>query len=130
MRDDDRRALSRIKLAADNSTTTSNGTTQVFPVVCLCQQYSVCGCDDNSDSAFLQSLLPNNTAQPTLNDTLIRISDVNGTRSIVLNGTLPNGTTASGGTDDPSGAAPSRMVLRYARWWSVLVMIIGMIWFL
>ena len=39
----------------------------------------------------------------TLNQTLVRVANVNGTDTIFINGTLPNGTTASGGTD--SGAA-------------------------
>jgi len=31
-------------------------------------------------------------------------SDINGTKTLVVNGTLANGTTADGGTDDGSGA--------------------------
>jgi hypothetical protein len=62
----------------------------------LCQQYSVCGCDDNDDQSYLGSVIGNGTI---LTSTLVRVADVNGTSQIFLNGTLPNGTTASGGSD-------------------------------
>jgi len=69
---------------------------QTKPVNCLCQQYSVCGCDDNDDTSYLNSVVGNGT---NLNSTLVRAATVNGTDQIFLNGTLPNGTTASGGSD-------------------------------
>jgi hypothetical protein len=69
-------------------------------VNCLCQQYSVCGCDDNDDKSYLNGIIGNGT---NLNQTLVRVADVNGTSQIFLNGTLPNGTTASGSTNAASG---------------------------
>ena len=74
-----------------------NGINQTLPIDCLCQQYSVCGCDDNSDSIYLHDLIRNGSYS-TLNKTLVTISIANGTQTIVINGTLPNGTTAAGGT--------------------------------
>jgi len=44
-----------------------------------------------------------------LNKSLVTVSDVNGTSTILINGTLPNGTTASGGTDSATSAARSLM---------------------
>lgn len=93
--------------------TNPNGVNQTLPINCLCQQYSECGCDDNTDSTYLHDLVGNGS-YAALNQSLVRVSDVNGTRSIVLNGTLPNGTTASGGTDS---AAPRQGVLEYAGYW-------------
>ncbi len=114
-----------------------NGTVQPLPVLCLCQQYSVCGCDDNSDSEFLNSLLPNGTASPQLNETLVRISDVNGTRTLVINATLPNGTTAPGGEDEEgeitAGSTTSkaaRTVLESAGWWVLVAIVSGTVWFM
>lgn len=43
-----------------------------------------------------------NGSYAALNKSLVTVSEVNGTRNLVLNGTLPNGTTAPGGTDDSS----------------------------
>lgn len=39
-----------------------------------------------------------------MNHTLINVAEVNGTETLVLNGTLANGTTAPGGTDDAAGS--------------------------
>lgn len=49
-----------------------------------------------------------------LNRTLANVADVNGTSTILINGTLPNGTTASGGTDS---AAPSLRIAEFGGWW-------------
>lgn len=80
-----------------------NGTNDTLPVTCLCQEYSPCGCDENDDSNYLNSIVGNGS-YAALNKSLVTVSQVNGTRNLVLNGTLPNGTTAPGGTDDDSGA--------------------------
>jgi len=82
-----------------NNTARAN---QTKPVKCLCQQYSVCGCDDNDDPSYLSGIIGNGT---NLNQTLVRMAKVNGTDQFFINGTLPNGTTASGGTVDPNSAA-------------------------
>ncbi|KAI9762505.1 MAG: hypothetical protein M1835_008004 [Candelina submexicana] len=58
---------------------------QTLPITCLCQEYSVCGCDDNNNSTYLDGILGNGS-MAALNDSLARISDVNGTRTLVLNG--------------------------------------------
>lgn len=65
----------------------------------------MCGCDENDDQKYLNDLVGNGS-YAALNKTLVTVSDVNGTRSLILNGTLPNGTTAPGGDEDAEGAAP------------------------
>jgi len=55
-----------------------------------------------------------------LNKSVVTVADINGTSTIVLNGTLPNGTTTSGGTDDASGAK-----LVQASGWLVMVALVG-----
>lgn len=74
------------------------------PVICLCQEYSVCGCEENNDANYIQSILGNGS-YAALNKTLVNVADVNGTSTIIINGTLPNGTTAAGGSDDDAAAA-------------------------
>jgi hypothetical protein len=76
-----------------------DGMNETLPVTCLCQQYSVCGCDNNDNTQYLNDLVGNGSYQ-ALNKTLVTVADVNGTKNLVINGTLPNGTTAPGGTDD------------------------------
>ncbi|KAL9062198.1 MAG: hypothetical protein Q9157_009136, partial [Trypethelium eluteriae] len=89
-------------VSAANSTY-PNGVNQTHPVDCLCQQYSVCGCDDNTNSTYVDSLLGNGSYNG-LNHSLVAVSN-NGT--IYINGTLPNGTTAAGGTSAAGHIVPS-----------------------
>jgi hypothetical protein len=79
---------------------------QTKPVNCLCQQYSVCGCDDNDDQTYLTSIIGDGNPS-NFNQSLLRVADVNGTSQIFINGTLPNGTTADGPND--SSAAVVRL---------------------
>lgn len=86
-----------------NTTTNKNET---LPVTCLCQEFSVCGCDENHNQTYTDALVANATSPVNNTDGIImsKITDVNGTRTLVINGTLENGTTADGGTDVVSGA--------------------------
>lgn len=79
------------------------GQNETKPITCLCAQYLVCGCDDNGDVSFLNALIGDGDYNK-LNKTLINVADINGTSTIIINGTLPNGTTAPGGVDDTSAA--------------------------
>lgn len=84
--------------------TTTTGINETKPVTCLCAMYAVCGCDDNGNKTFLDSLIGDGT-YANLNLSLVDVAVINGTSTIVINGTLPNGTTAAGGTEDAFGAA-------------------------
>ncbi|KAH8728266.1 hypothetical protein GQ44DRAFT_43074 [Phaeosphaeriaceae sp. PMI808] len=98
------------------------GVNQTLPVVCLCQEYSVCGCDENSDQAYINDLVGNGSYL-ALNKSLITVSEVNGTKSLVLNGSLPNGTTAPGGIDD---AAASLSLGKYSGYYAIgLIVLYG-----
>lgn len=79
------------------------GVNETKPVTCLCAAYLECGCDDNGNTTFLDSLIGDGS-YAALNKTLVDVANINGTSTIVLNGTLPNGTTTSGGTEDVNGA--------------------------
>lgn len=76
----------------------------MLPVTCLCQQYNACGCDDNGNTTYLDTIVGDGT---NLNSSLVHIGPVNGTQTIVLNGTLPNGTDT---TQDPSSSSSSGVV--------------------
>jgi hypothetical protein len=80
------------------------GANETKPVTCLCAEFSVCGCDDNSDTTFLDSIIGDGD-YTKLNKTLVQVADINGTSTIILNGTLPNGTTATGGTEEADGSS-------------------------
>lgn len=75
-----------------------------LPVTCLCAMYSACGCDDNEDPSYLDSVIGDGT---NLNESLVHIGPVNGTDTIALNGTLPNTTDSESDTSSSSSTAAS-----------------------
>ncbi|KAF2033152.1 hypothetical protein EK21DRAFT_109288 [Setomelanomma holmii] len=100
----------------------ATGANQTLPVVCLCQDFAVCGCDENTDQQYISDLVGDGDYSK-LNKSLITVSDVNGTRTLVLNGSLPNGTTAPGGVDD---AAASLAIGKYSGYWAMgLIVLYG-----
>jgi hypothetical protein len=100
----------------------ATGANETLPVVCLCQEFNVCGCDENSDQQYISDLVGDGDYNK-LNKSLVTVSTVNGTRTLVLNGSLPNGTTAPGGVDD---AAASLAIGKYSGYWAMgLVVLYG-----
>ena len=97
--------------------------------------YSACGCDDNGNSTFLDSLVGNGSYQG-LNKSQINVANVNGTRTIVLNGTLPNGTDTDAATPtssaspSPSSGVLRRNILESSGYWALGGIVGSMIWLL
>jgi hypothetical protein len=89
-------------------------------VTCLCAAYAECGCDDSDNTTFLDSLIGDGS-YANLNLSLVNVADVNGTSTILLNGTLPNGTTIPGGTEDANGAGVSMQALVQSSGYLVMV---------
>ncbi|PWY78169.1 hypothetical protein BO94DRAFT_537973 [Aspergillus sclerotioniger CBS 115572] len=98
-----------------NNTTHQN---ESMPMACTCQKYLECGCDDNANSTYYQSLF--NGSKP-LNTSVTSVVEVNGTETVYINGTLPNGTTAA----DSSSAAARPMVHGY---WMMIAVVVGTVW--
>lgn len=97
-----------------------------LPVLCLCQEFQVCGCDENDDQSYLNDLVGDGN-YAALNKTLVTVSNINGTDTLVLNGSLPNGTTAPGGTDD-EGAAINLAIGKYMGYWAMgLIVLYGVL---
>lgn len=88
----------------------TNMVNETKPVACACDPYNVCGCDESGDNGYLYDLVGTGNFD-VLNHTLITVATVNGTSTILINGTLPNGTTAAGGPIDPSAATGGKNVL-------------------
>jgi hypothetical protein len=65
------------------------------------------------------------------NSSLIRVTNVNGTKTAVINGTLPNGTTASGGTDassaDQLSGTARKFVVTYGGYWIMVALVGGIV---
>jgi len=89
------------------------------PVTCLCAANADCGCDDTGNSTFLDTLIGDGTTP--LNASIIQIADVNGTSTIVLNGTLEAGTTD--GTGDAASTATNNLIQVGGYW--VMVALVG-----
>ncbi|RPA97560.1 hypothetical protein L873DRAFT_1828976 [Choiromyces venosus 120613-1] len=85
-----------------NATSLANET---ISVLCLCQQYSVCGCEENTERTYIDQVI----SEAERNSSVARIVDVNGTETLVINGTLPNGTTAAEGTASVAGMGMGRL---------------------
>jgi hypothetical protein len=101
-----------------NSTTNQNETK---PVQCVCARDQECGCDDNGDQQYFNSIIGNGSYEG-LNKTLVTAANVNGTDQIFINGTLPPGTTVPGGDEDPYNDAAG--MLRAAAWWPIVTTVL------
>jgi hypothetical protein len=113
-----------------------NNKNESLPVTCLCQEYQECGCDDTNNSTYYQSLF--NGTQPH-NTSVARVVNVNGTKTIVINGTLANGTTADDGTSSSStsstssstsGAAQGPLVtlINASGYWVMVAVVAATVW--
>ncbi|KAK2754732.1 hypothetical protein FQN54_006865 [Arachnomyces sp. PD_36] len=108
-----------------NHTTNQN---ESLPITCLCQQYSVCGCEDNNDSAYLDSLV-NGTTPDGLprNNSVLTVANVNNTLGVYINGTLSNDTTAP--SSGSSILPPHVGILNLGGYWVMAVIVAGTVWF-
>ncbi|KOC17207.1 conserved glycine-rich protein [Aspergillus flavus AF70] len=92
-----------------------------MPVVCLCEKYAECACDDNSERSYYESIF--NGTQPA-NSSVAKIVEVNGTETIYINGTLPNGTTVA----DSSAPSGARTGIQTSGYWPMVALVASTIW--
>lgn len=104
-----------------NYTNDTSKQNESLPVVCLCQEYSECGCDENNNGTFYQDLF-NGTVPKNSSD--VRVVNVNGTETIYINGTLPNGTTLR----DPNASSASNHAAEAAGYWMMVAVVVGTVW--
>ena len=107
-------------MAFENSTSQRNET---LPVLCLCTQHCVCGCEENHNKTYTQPLYDNATEMSAGSNKqfLSAMSSINGTKAMVVNGTLENGTTARGGTWVPPGHQQDGVVVLGRNWGTFVV---------
>ena len=95
--------------------------------------YNPCGCDNNTNTSYLDTLVGNGSAADE-NGTLIHVGDVNGTKTLVINGTLPNGTTEDtttpSSTSSTTSGATRQDLLEYSGFWLVGAIVGAMVWLL
>lgn len=104
-----------------HNATTGNNETK--PVTCGCDAYQECGCDDNNSTDYVSNVVGDGSYS-NLNRSLVTVANVNGTDTILINGTLPNGTTADGGTESASSAAGMKELIEMAGWWPAALTVV------
>ncbi|KAM0563027.1 hypothetical protein ACHAPJ_001871 [Fusarium lateritium] len=72
-------------------------------VLCGCAKYNPCACDDNNSTEYYDQLIGNGSYD-ALNKSIVDVAKVNGTWTILINGTLPNGTALPDDDDDSSSS--------------------------
>lgn len=97
-----------------------NGTEVSLPVKCLCQENNDCSCEQNDDKSYIDDLVGNGS-YAALNKSLVTVSDVDGKRTLVLNGSLPEGTTAPG-----ESAAVSVRLGKFGGYWFAGMIVVYM----
>lgn len=99
-----------------NSTSRTN---ESLPMECYCGRYSSCGCDANNNTDYLNSVANNAS--------VAKKAVINGTQTLVVDGSLQNGTTAPGGTD--SGARSlSQQLAESSGLWVVVAGVVYTVW--
>lgn len=91
-------------------------------VICGCARYAVCGCDDNNSTAYYDELIGNGSYD-ALNKSIVNVAKVNGTTTILINGTLANGTTVAG--EDSAAAGSLQALAEAAGFWPVFATVIA-----
>jgi len=96
-----------------NATTNQNETK---PVDCVCAQDQDCGCEDNADDSWFQSIIGDGSYQG-LNKSLVNVANnaTDNVSTIYILGTLPDGTAAA----FDAGAGGMASLIHAAGWWPV-----------
>lgn len=71
------------------------------PVRCLCEEFLECSCEEENDEDYLQFLIDDSDVED-LDEEIVAFNTVNGTMTLVINGTQPNGTESLGDSSDES----------------------------
>lgn len=108
-----------------NHTSNKNDT---LPIKCLCQEHSVCGCEDNNNGTYLDSLV-NGTTDEGLprNNSVMKVAKVNGTMTMFINGTLSNDTTAPS-SGSSTTVPPPIAILNFSGYWVMAAIVVGTVW--
>lgn len=98
-------------------------------VACACDETVQCGCDDTGNATFLNELIGNGSYD-ALNHSLITVAKVNGTDTILINGTLPDGTSVTEDSEPQNASEGLRALLQHAGYWPVLATVVGTVFLL
>jgi hypothetical protein len=111
---------------------------ETYNVICLCEEYAECGCENNNNSTYYDSLF--NGTEPKNSSVVRVVQEKNGTETIYINGTLANGTTAadsssssssssSPNSSSTSGASGSLVTALHATgFWVPVALVVTAVW--
>ncbi|KAF4339056.1 hypothetical protein FBEOM_7057 [Fusarium beomiforme] len=91
-------------------------------VLCGCSKYEQCACDDNNNTEYFNDLIGNGS-YAALNKSIVNVAEVNGTMTILINGTLPNDTALP--DDSASDNAAMRHFSEALGWWPAVVAVMA-----
>ncbi|KAI5467623.1 hypothetical protein BGZ63DRAFT_399188 [Mariannaea sp. PMI_226] len=91
-------------------------------VICGCSYYGVCGCNDNNDTSYYNELIGNGS-YASLNKSIVDVAKVNGTETILINGTLPNGTTVK--SDDSAAGGGLHSLIEALGFWPAIAAVLA-----
>lgn len=98
---------------------------ETIKVVCACAEYAVCGCDENDNSDYYDKLIGNGSYK-ALNKSIVNVGQFRGSKALLINGTLPNGTTADG-PDESAAGSGLRGLVEAAGYWPVVATVVAAI---
>ncbi|KAM0186557.1 hypothetical protein ACHAPI_011636 [Fusarium lateritium] len=99
-------------------------------IICACARYAQCACDDNNNTAYYDELIGNGSYQ-ALNKSVVDVAKVNGTMTILINGTLPNDTAlpsdddSDDNGDDSSDSAAARTLIEALGFWPAVAAVMA-----
>lgn len=106
-----------------NATTDRDETAKVL---CACAEHAVCGCDENNNTAFYNELIGNGS-YAALNKSLVNVGEFRGSKTLLINGTLPNGTTADGADQESAAGLGMGDLGRVAGFWPLIATVVATI---
>ncbi|KAM3540520.1 hypothetical protein ARSEF1564_006550 [Beauveria bassiana] len=77
----------------------NNNRDEELPVICGCAEGASCSCDDSGNTTATLNELVGNGSYAGLNKSVVTVGTKDGQKVLLINGTLPNGTTAQGDED-------------------------------
>lgn len=95
-----------------------------LPVICACDPYNPCGCEENNSTEYVQALIGDGSYRD-LNQSLVTVAEVNGTKTLLVNGTLMNGTEPPVPEDDEGAGAGLRAMVEALGYWPMVAAVIS-----
>ena len=106
-----------------------------LPVICACDPYNPCGCEENNETEYVRDLVGTG-AYDQLNHSQVTVAEGNGTKTLLINGTLPNGTEPpvpedgdddDDGGDDESVGPRTRAVIEALGYWPMVALVVSVV---